>query len=160
MKVQCPLCFLKFPINEVEQHADGCSTSFGLLAENGVACDIPTFEDLGDESSIVEQSRTDTLNNCISTLKDNGINSDMDSVRVTVRRKVIWEDFRRARNRYYQPDRVLKITFSGEPVVDDGGPKREFFAGAVNTTTGFLEQIFPKCLTALGPWVPEILPRP
>ena len=82
MKVQCPLCFLKFPINEVEQHADGCSASFGLLAENDVACDIPTFEDLGDESSIVEQSRTDTLNNCISTLKDNGINSDMDSVRV------------------------------------------------------------------------------
>ena len=53
MKVQCPLCFLKFPINEVEQHADGCSASFGLLAENDVACDIPTFEDLGDESSIV-----------------------------------------------------------------------------------------------------------
>ena len=50
-------------------------------------------------------------------------------VRLTVRRKMVWHYFRRARQRFYEPDKVLKITFSGEPAVDTGGPKREFFAG-------------------------------
>ena len=42
---------------------------------------------------------------------------------------MIWQDFRRARNRFYQPERLLKVTFAGEPAVNDGGPKKEFFAG-------------------------------
>ena len=54
-----------------------------------------------------------------------------EAVRVTVRRKKIWDDFKRSRDRYYTPDRILKVTFSGEPVVDSGRPKREFFAGIV-----------------------------
>lgn len=141
MKVECPLCYVSFPINEVEQHADGCSASFGLLTEDGGAYHMPTCDDFGEEISVVDGSATSTLNNCISILKESGVNSEMDSVRVTVRRKVVWEDFRRARNRYYQPNRVLKITFSGEPAVDDGGPKREFFAGIVivYTTTWLLK---------------------
>ena len=148
MKVECPLCYVSFPINEVGQHADGCSASFGLLAEDGGACHIPTCDDFGDEIRVVEESATGTLNNCISILKDSGVNSETDSVRVTVRRKVVWEDFRRARNHYYQTNRMLKIAFSGEPVVDDVGPKREFFAGTVivYTTTGLLEGMLdPGC---------------
>lgn len=39
----------------------------------------------------------------------------------------IWDDFKHLNERYYTPDRVLKVTFSGEPAVDSGGPKREFF---------------------------------
>ncbi len=53
----------------------------------------------------------------------------MEMVRVTVRRKMVWEDFKRSRYRYYEPERILKVTFAGEPAVDDGGQKREFFAG-------------------------------
>ena len=48
---------------------------------------------------------------------------------VTVRRGSIWNDFKRVRERYYRPECMLKVTFSGEPAIDTGGPKREFFAG-------------------------------
>ena len=44
-------------------------------------------------------------------------------VNVTVRRKNIWNDFKQARERYYKPDQALRLTFSGEPAVDIGGPK-------------------------------------
>jgi hypothetical protein len=56
----------------------------------------------------------------------------MEMIRATVRRKMVWEDFKRARYRYYHPDRMLKVTFAGESAVDDGGPRREFFAGIVD----------------------------
>lgn len=129
MKVECPLCFLSFPITEVEHHADGCSASFGLIED----CDNGSLNADGSDHEIstteTDSSVIVTLNSCINTLKENSLKSDADSIRVTVRRKMVWEDFKRARNRYYQPERLLKITFSGEPAVDDGGPKREFFAG-------------------------------
>lgn len=48
-----------------------------------------------------------------------------EAVRVTVRRKKIWE-------RYHTSDRILKATFSGEPAVDSGGPKRVGIAGMVS----------------------------
>ena len=48
-----------------------------------------------------------------------------------MRGKTIWNDFKRSRERYYTPDRILKVPFSGEPAVDSGGPKREFFAAIV-----------------------------
>lgn len=63
-------------------------------------------------------------------------------IRVTIRRKMVWEDFKRARYRYYQPDRMVKVTFAGEPAVDDGGPKREFFAGTVEVVLILLGQSF------------------
>ena len=52
-----------------------------------------------------------------------------DEIRVTVRRKHLWWDFTRARNEYFCPTNTIKVTFCGEPAIDDGGPKREFFTG-------------------------------
>jgi len=52
-----------------------------------------------------------------------------DEIRVTVRRKHLWSDFTRARNEYFCPTNTVKGTFCGEPAIDDGGPKREFFTG-------------------------------
>ena len=78
----------------------------------------------------VEDFKSDecTLLECITKLKAVDLKSEMETVRVTVRRKMVWKDFKRSRYRYYEPDRRLKVTFAGEPAVDDGGPKREFFA--------------------------------
>ena len=56
---------------------------------------------------------------------------------------MVWEDFKRSRYCYYEPDRRLKVIFAGEPAVDDGGPKREFFAGKL-----FLHH-FRVCYTVL-----------
>ena len=133
MKVECPLCFHSFPIDQVEQHANGCLGSFGLVEENTCIAECCIGNDNADAEILAEEFATDnsTLAKCINNLKDNAIKSEMEMVRITVRRKMVWEDFKRARYRYYQPDRVLKVTFAGEPAVDDGGPKREFFAGRI-----------------------------
>ena len=56
-------------------------------------------------------------------------NVQQEEIRVTVRRNHLWSDFSRARSDYYSPLNTIKITFSGEPAIDDGGPKREFFSG-------------------------------
>lgn len=54
--------------------------------------------------------------------------------RLTVRRKFIWQDFKNARQRKICPKNKVKVVFSGEPAVDDGGPRRELFSGAVLIT--------------------------
>ena len=132
MKVECPLCFQSFPINQVEAHAGECVGSFGLVEDNSV--EVCPVNDISDtELSMNESGSNDsTLLKCISDLKENGIKLQMEMIRVTIRRKMVWEDFKRARYRYYHPDRMLKVTFAGEPAVDDGGPRREFFAGTVD----------------------------
>jgi hypothetical protein len=99
MKVECPLCFQSFPINKVEAHAGECVGSFGLVVveDNGVeVCPVDNISDT--ELSINGSGSNDsTLSKCISDLKENGIKSEMEMIRVTVRRKMVWEDFKRAR---------------------------------------------------------------
>ena len=128
IKVECPLCFQSFPINQVEAHAGECVGSFGLVDDNSV--EVCPGNDISDTELSKNEFRSAdyTLLNCISDLKEKGLKLQMETIRVTV-----WEDFKRARYRYYQPDRLLKVTFAGEPAVDDGGPKREFFAGTLDT---------------------------
>ena len=47
--------------------------------------------------------------------------------RITVRRKKIFEDALLYFRKGIPQDKGLKVTFVGEPAVDDGGPLREFF---------------------------------
>ncbi|XP_028416577.1 uncharacterized protein LOC114540654 [Dendronephthya gigantea] len=107
MKVDCPLCFKSFPIDEVEQHADGCSASFALVTESDREVRVIS----GKENSAVElvnieeTSNGCTLVECITNLQNTGLKPEMESVRITVRRKMVWEDFKRSRYRYYEPDR-------------------------------------------------------
>lgn len=54
-----------------------------------------------------------------------------ETIRVTVRRKNLWQDYVSSRNNHYNPGYTIKITFCGEPAIDDGGPKREFFSGII-----------------------------
>ena len=49
--------------------------------------------------------------------------------RITVRRKLIWEDFKNELVRKVTPTTKIKVVFAGEPAVDDGGPRRELFSG-------------------------------
>ena len=127
------MCFQSFPVNQVEAHAGECVGLFGFVEDNTV--EVCPVNDISDTELSTNESKSDdyTLLNCISDLKENGLKLQMETIRVTVRRKMVWEDFKRARYRYYQPDRLLKVTFAGEPAVDDGGPKREFFAGTLDT---------------------------
>ena len=53
----------------------------------------------------------------------------VEQVRLSVRRKKIWDDLKKAARKRIGPTSNLKIVFLGEPAIDDGGPKREFFSG-------------------------------
>ena len=47
--------------------------------------------------------------------------------RITIRRSEVWKDALRNFKRPFDTSQHLRITFLGEPAVDDGGPRREFF---------------------------------
>ena len=51
-------------------------------------------------------------------------------IRINVRRKEVFKDYLAISQKpWFNNKRLLKITFVGEPAVDDGGPSREFFSG-------------------------------
>jgi hypothetical protein len=55
--------------------------------------------------------------------------------RVTVRRKVIWDDFKsELQNNNITPTTRIKVVFAGEPAVDDGSPRCELFSGVTDST--------------------------
>ena len=123
-KIECLTCFKQFPIDEVSLHADECADAF--------------WKRVGGESEIIVQNNIEDglsqkdLKSEILQLRLRHLKEKEEAVRVTVWRKKIWDDFKRSRERYYTPDRILKVTFSGEPSVDSGGPKWEFFTGIVS----------------------------
>lgn len=49
-----------------------------------------------------------------------------DEERITVRRSHIWEDTVRAFQRKLDLRKILKVTFLGEPAIDDSGLRREY----------------------------------
>ena len=55
--------------------------------------------------------------------------------KVSVRRSHTFQDYaekRKKPKRLFKENAMLKVTFYGEPAVDDGGPRREFFTGTVH----------------------------
>lgn len=123
--VECPTCFQKFPAADVSLHADDCAESYWRRTDSTIDFCTST-----KESTTMNEIYVPSLNNEIALLKETALRKT--PVYVTVRRKNIWNDFKKAREHYYNPDQALKLTFSGEPAVDIGGPKREFFAGTLN----------------------------
>ena len=110
--IECPTCFKHFEKELIDRHADECVDSYWSNLDAGINEDKP---------------ETVNLAHAITAMKK-GLKTK-DPLLVTVRRKHILEDFKRARERYYNPSQHLKVTFSGEPAIDIGGPKRDFFAG-------------------------------
>ena len=100
-KIECPTCFKQFPIDEVSLHADECADAF--------------LERVGGESEITLQNNVEDglsqkdLKSKILQLRLRHLKEKEEAVRVTVRRKKIWDDFKRSRERYYTPDRILKV---------------------------------------------------
>lgn len=125
IEYQCPICFVQFPIHQIEEHADNCSSWLVESEETG-----ELTESSGPD---VEQWKVPDDSQCKSLLKEQivkcaeGLPAEVK--RVTVRRKFLWEDFRNARKSKIQPLSNLKVVFAGEPSIDDGGPRRELFSG-------------------------------
>ena len=131
--ISCPICHSLFPLSDIEEHADQCS--MWLLDDEEQPCEI-----YGGTSSDVEETTTvqeltghqhkAALKGKISELS--GQLLSRDTKRLTVRRKFIWQDFKAAMETKIDPKSSLKVVFTGEPAVDDGGPKRELFSGRIH----------------------------
>ncbi|XP_068695140.1 uncharacterized protein [Montipora foliosa] len=137
--ISCPMCHSLFPLTDIEEHADQCA--MWLLDDEEQPCEIQSYMYDGT-SSDVEKTRTvqeltghqhkAALQGQISELS--GQLLSQDTKRLTVRRKFIWQDFKAAMETKIDPKSSLKVVFTGEPAVDDGGPKRELFSGRIHTS--------------------------
>lgn len=59
--------------------------------------------------------------------KQNVLKQSSQVVRITIRRSHLWDDTLRLYNKGIYCERQLKVSFLGEPAIDLGGPKREYF---------------------------------
>jgi hypothetical protein len=127
--IECPTCLQYFSIDKIAEHADMC-------------CDIWVGAVINHENTSSEESNsphaspqrmtiTDDskdVKDCILQIKAATLSQKM--VRLNVRRKYIWSDFKESRsNGKVSPTDNVKIVFIGESAIDDGGPRREFFSG-------------------------------
>ena len=144
--VVCPTCHAKFPVQEIETHADLCAETSTCLpasrrlydnlmdTEDHVVTEGKTVGDVSEHDSDVGLQDNDSLDmlrdklvQVISKLK---VGLDMRQNRLHIRRKKIWNDFLESRHlKWFKLQNKWKITFFGETAIDDGGPRREFFTG-------------------------------
>ena len=59
-----------------------------------------------------------------------------ESQRIIIRRKHVWEDALHQLKCGFDVHKHPKVTFVGEPAVDDGGPRREFFHLLIGSIAG------------------------
>lgn len=131
--VQCPTCFKYFTSGEIAQHADQCvDECVEFMAFDD---DVAQVIDSDRETPVSSPNPDDCQPSGLKQQIKNEIGSlatsyvSADKVRLSVRRKHIWDDLRKATKKRIGPTSNLKIIFLGEPAIDDGGPKREFFSG-------------------------------
>lgn len=138
---QCPTCLSYFGRDEIESHADACAENwFDTVGECTVVEDIIEEQDTENYNSVETSSmvhivdipeRLEAMKKIVQTLKGNVKNTLIN--RVAIRRRCAFEDYMDARlKKYFKPEGLLKVCFTGEPDIDAGGPRREFFTGAHN----------------------------
>ena len=132
---ECPTCSRFFPLNEISDHAGLCADVWiGTVKDEAVLITAEetenppsTADDSADPTSVETGSiiSPDDLTAILETLQHQFVSEK--EVRVNIRRKHIWSDFKQARKKFnLVPSNKIKIVFLGEPAVDDGGPRREF----------------------------------
>ena len=85
-------------------------------------------EDATDTPRESSEVNLETLKNEVSNLRS-ACGCELTN-RVSIRRRSIFQDYMDARKKkWFKPKSLIKVTFVGEPAIDDGGPKREFFTG-------------------------------
>ncbi len=150
--VSCPTCDGQFKSSEIEEHADRCAESTwhgsewlmyaNLMSsfENNSDTDMQhdethkqseTFEETVSASEGTQEISRGKLIGVIQELQKN---MGMSTNRINVQRKTVLADYLNTRKRrpWFKPEDQIKVVFIGEPAIDDGGPKREFFTGTVH----------------------------
>eukprot|EP00794_Sanderia_malayensis_P012517 gene12518-13801_t len=128
--VECPTCFKFFPIKDIANHADICCEDWvgDVQVEGSENTDPTASTEFNDD---IEHGREECelkaiMGRLLTSLPEK-------RVRLNIRRKYLWQDFKDIRSRgKIAPGDNIKIVFIGVPAIDDGGPKREFFAGIVS----------------------------
>ena len=123
--IECPTCLQLFPVTEIADHADACcdicvgEVAFPDLDPLPCSFEMPQEQQRIDGDILLK----DVISSLAESLSEN-------PVRLNVRRKHMWSDFKEARiKQRLNPGDRLKIVYVGEPAVDDGGPRSEFFSG-------------------------------
>lgn len=125
-----PIWFSLHPVEQIEEHADNCS--MWLVDDTNDECDIPDPSptlscnaDLATGQVLTGYQQKKVLGEQIAALSTQLLSTDVKRIR----RKFMWQDFKSATSTKIQPKSTLKVVFSGEPAVDDGGARRESFSG-------------------------------
>ena len=145
--VACPTCHAKFPLNEIEQHADQCceristeASLYGTWVLDSI--DLTGGHDIyGDDSIFPDQTTYDQPQNDMANssgcspkeLIQSLTSKISDTTQLpSIRRKFLWDDYVNCRKKpWFKKEAWLRIHFVGEEAVDGGGPRREFFTGKV-----------------------------
>ena len=131
--IQCPTCFKYFVSGEIAQHVDQCVDD--CVEFTAFDDDVAQVIDSDRETPVSSPNPDDCQPSRLKQRIKNEIGSlatryvSADKVRLSVRRKHIWDDLGKATKKRIGPTSNLKIVFLGEPAIDDGGRKREFFSG-------------------------------
>ena len=157
--VTCPMCYGQFPMADIEMHADVCASQFDpigtvnpdtelkvpgdenlnlLCLENPqITNDKNSDNNTGILKALITDNKDDNASNSLrgqikETIVALQTNVDQDVNRLSVRRRYAFQDYLAARcklRRRFNPNGMLKISFIGEPAVEDGGPRHQFYSG-------------------------------
>lgn len=143
---QCPTCLGYFSRTDIEEHADMCAENWvdpiGDVEpnENADNPDVEEVNDLPDELGDLGHQSEEARKKVVEKLQNNVIRTTRN--RMNIRRRECFNDYVDARRKKsFKPEAILKITFSGEPAVDGGGPRREFFTGKNSLIIGNLYEL-------------------
>ena len=125
---QCPTCLGYYSRADIEAHADMCAERWidpiGKLSDD----DQNNLENTLIAEEETGQPTVATMQEVVHLIQDN-VNR-LSTNRVTIRRRLAFADYVDARKRkWFAEGGNLKICFAGEPSIDGGGPRREFFTG-------------------------------
>jgi hypothetical protein len=165
----CPTCYEKFGIEEIEEHADVCAESVWSGSEQqyvSLMSNIVNPDDHVDQEP-VESITENTENTQGSDVDPDNIKTELADVirtlqvnlgptinRINVQRKSVLDDYilKRTRCSWFSPQNKIKVIFMGEPAIDDGGPRREFFAGKCTMCPDVAYSIILLCFKPIFHW--------
>lgn len=134
-ETSCPTCFRMFPFDQIEAHANICADNhidpIGYVSDDNLEELLNDFPEISTDVSEVENTSPDTkMEKMKDLVTELAKNVQPVKIRISVRRKSVFKDYlETAKKPWFNGRRMLKVTFIGEPAVDDGGPRREFFSG-------------------------------
>ena len=142
IKMTCPTCYMDFPAQEIEAHADVCAEQFDPVGSVNFESRTEIADDKDEPELVIEQASVtvnvngtgnlEKIKEVVSNLRQS---VDLTNInRISIRRRHAYQDYldavaRQKMRKRFNQNGMLKVTFIGEPAVDDGGPRREFFSG-------------------------------